>query len=113
MTRRDFTTLIGSAAGALTCADVLAAQKSPVARIGCLAVNVSSAGSCASDCKSHSPDTYKIPECFVPIDLHTPDWSDGENIQTAMRHGNDDHTKRPMPATELVALRPSIVFGIT
>ena len=34
MRRRDFIILISGAAAALTCADVFAAQKSPMARIG-------------------------------------------------------------------------------
>ena len=36
MRRREFIGLLGGAAGALTCADVFAAQKSPIARIGFL-----------------------------------------------------------------------------
>ena len=37
MRRREFIGLVGGAAGAWTCADVFAAQKSPKARVGFLA----------------------------------------------------------------------------
>jgi hypothetical protein len=60
-----FVILIGYAAGALTGADVLAAQKSPL-----------------TECKSLSTDAYKIPGCLIPVDLHAPGWCNGENIQT-------------------------------
>jgi hypothetical protein len=40
MRRREFIGLLGGVAGALTCADVFAAQKSPMARVGYLIVGV-------------------------------------------------------------------------
>ena len=48
MKRREFIALLGGAAGAWTCADVFAAQKSPIARLGYLIVGVPPTGCCAA-----------------------------------------------------------------
>ena len=61
MRRREFIGLLGGVAGALTCGDVFAAQKSPMARIGILFNGPRSPNECCADAECNSPlrDTYQ------------------------------------------------------
>ena len=106
MRRRDFIGLLGGVAGALTCADVFAAQKSRIARIGLLSVSPFD-----TECKSLRADAYRDPPCWLLSDLRALGWREGENLQIEMRLGNDDPASLPRLAAELVALQPDVLIG--
>jgi putative ABC transport system substrate-binding protein len=93
MRRRDFIALLGGAAAALTCSDVFAAQKSPIARIGFLTI-------------------LPPPNTWLQDDLRALGWRDGENVQLEIRHGSGDLAKLPQLAAELVALRPDVLIAV-
>ena len=65
--------MLGGVAGALTCADVFAAQKSPLARIGILSIFP------LTECKSF-PDTLG---CLLAPELRALGWREGENLQSS------------------------------
>ena len=67
MRRREFIGLLGGVAGALTCADVFAAQKSRIARIGGLNVSRPEVPECCatSECKSVRSDSSQNPDCWI------------------------------------------------
>ena len=87
MRRREFIGLLGGAAAAWTCADVFAAQKSPIARIGfltwlhrrCLHHAARSVAR-TPECKSFRRDAYQNPGCWLPYDLNALGWREGENL---------------------------------
>ena len=70
MRRREFIGLLAGAAGAWTCADVFAAQKSPKARIGFLSILPHP----AVECISSRRDAYQDPTCWLPYDLNALGW---------------------------------------
>ena len=107
MRRREFIGLLGGAAGALTCANVFAAQKLPKARIGFLA----QAPHPAVECKSSRPDAYQDPTCWLPYDLNALGWREGENLQIEVRSSQDGLASLPRLAAELVALRPDVLLA--
>ena len=116
MRRRDFIISISGAAAALTCADVFAAQKSPMARLGYLGSGPRPPIECDDpEGKSGGPrrDWYKIPKCVAPFltGLHALGWRVGENLQFEGRFDNGDPAKLPALAAELVALRPDILVA--
>jgi putative tryptophan/tyrosine transport system substrate-binding protein len=112
MRRRDFIALLGGAAGALTCADVFAAQKSPTARIGYLGGGPIPIECCATpECKSHRPEAYQDPACWLPYDLNALGWREGENLQIEIRLIQGDLANLPRLAAELVALRPDVLVA--
>jgi putative ABC transport system substrate-binding protein len=99
--RREFIGLLGGVAGALTCADVFAAQKSPLARIGILSIFP------LPECKSFNPD----PPCLLASDLRALGWREGENLQIEWRFADGDPAGLPRRAAELVSLRPDVLIG--
>jgi putative tryptophan/tyrosine transport system substrate-binding protein len=114
MRRRDFIT--SAAAVALTCTDVFAAQKSPMARIGVLVSGPRPPIECDDpEGKSGGPrrDWYKIPKCAAPFltGLHELGWRVGENLHIEGRFDNGDPAKLPALAAELVALRPDVLVA--
>ena len=113
MSRRDFIILISGAAAALTCGDVFAAQKSPMARIGYLTVVPPPIECCATpECRSFRMVSGTPPvACWLASDLNALGWRDGENMQLEIRHGSGDLAKLPQLAAELVALRPNVLIG--
>ena len=100
MRRREFIRLLGGVAGALTSADVFAAQKSPLARIGFL--SISPAG-----CESFQQDS-----CWIGYDLRALGWREGENLHVESRFADQDPAKLPALAAELVSLRPDVLIGV-
>jgi putative tryptophan/tyrosine transport system substrate-binding protein len=118
MRRREFIGLLAGAAGALTCADVFAAQKSPIARIGFLNMGAPpmtppfAPECCATpECKSFRRDAYQNPGCWLPYDLNALGWRGGENLLIESRWGYGDPAKLPALAAELVALRPDLLVA--
>jgi putative tryptophan/tyrosine transport system substrate-binding protein len=118
MRRRDFIILISGAAAALTCADVFAAQKSPMARIGFLFDGPRPPIECCADpeCKSFRRDTDQNPKCLRLVsrlvsDLHALGWREGENLHVEWRFADGDPASRQRLAAELVALRPDILVA--
>jgi putative ABC transport system substrate-binding protein len=115
MKRREFIRLLAGAAGALTCADVFAAQKSPVARIGFLQTGPLPPIECCADpeCKSSRHDAYRNPKCLLEFiaGLHTLGWREGENLHVEWRFADGDAASRQRLAAELVALRPDILVA--
>jgi putative ABC transport system substrate-binding protein len=119
MRRREFIGLVASAAGAWTCGDVFAAQKSPMARIGLLMTGPRrpSLIECCSDpeCKSPHRDAYQNPKCvatppgWLLPDLHALGWHEGDNLHFEGRFG--DLASLSHLAAELVALRPDVLIG--
>src|SRR5215831_6272962 len=107
MRRRDFIGLLCGAAGAWTCPDVFAAQKSPIARIGLLRV---SPLPIKSECNSGRGDND--PLCWLSVDLNALGWREGENLQIAARSSNGDLASLPRLAAELVALRPDVLIAV-
>jgi putative ABC transport system substrate-binding protein len=105
MRRREFIGLLGGVAGALTCADVLAAQKSPMARIGVL-IN-----SPTPECKSTRPDAFQDSNCWLPYDLNALGWREGENLQIEIRSSQGRLAILPRLAAEVVALRPDVLIA--
>jgi putative tryptophan/tyrosine transport system substrate-binding protein len=114
MRRRDFIGLLGGAAGAWTCPDLFAAQKSPIARIGLLAVAPLPIECCATpECNSGRRDNYVNPiNCWLSADLNALGWREGENLQIAVRSSNGDLASLPRLAAELVALRPDVLIAL-
>jgi putative tryptophan/tyrosine transport system substrate-binding protein len=109
MRRREFIGLACAAAGAWTCPDLFAAQKSPIARIGLLAVAPLPA---TPECNSGSRDNYPNPlNCWLSVDLNALGWREGENLQIAARSSNGDLASLPALAAELVALRPDVLIA--
>jgi putative tryptophan/tyrosine transport system substrate-binding protein len=92
MRRRDFIALLGGAAAALNSSDVFAAQKSPIARIGFLAL-------------------IPPPNTWLQYDLRALGWRDGENLQIEIRSSNGEIASLPRLAAELVALRPDVLIA--
>jgi hypothetical protein len=77
MRRRDFITLVGAAVtAALTRDDVFAAQKSPISRIGFLAL-------------------IPPPNTWLQYDLRALGWRDGENLQIEIRSSNAEIASLP------------------
>src|SRR5690242_12523838 len=78
--RREFIGLLGAAAGALTCADLFAAQKSPMARIGYLSVARIPIECCVtSECRSVRRECQSpCSQCLLAADLHALGWHEGE-----------------------------------
>ena len=97
--RRDFIISVGGAAGAWTCADVFAAQKSPIARIGLLSI-------------SPLPTECNPGPCWLLDDLNALGWREGGNLQIAARSSNGDLASLPRLAAELVALRPDVLIAV-
>jgi putative tryptophan/tyrosine transport system substrate-binding protein len=100
MRRREFIGLLGGVAGALSCADVFAAQKSPIARIGFLGIS-------PFGCESFQQDS-----CWIGSDLRALGWREGENLHVELRFLDHDPAKLPALAAELVSLRPDVLFGV-
>jgi putative tryptophan/tyrosine transport system substrate-binding protein len=113
MRRRDFIGLLCGAAGAWTCPDVFAEQKSPIARIGLLSDAPLPIECCATpECNSDRRDNYLVPvNCWLSVDLNALGWREGENLQIAARSSNGDPASLPMLAAELVALRPDVLIA--
>jgi putative ABC transport system substrate-binding protein len=114
MRRRDFIGLLGGVAGALTCADVFAAQKSPIARIGHLGVLPPPPECCVTpECRSVRRECQSpCAPCLLASDLRAFGWREGENLQIEVRSGNGDLASLPRAAAELVALQPDILIAI-
>jgi putative ABC transport system substrate-binding protein len=104
MRRRDFIILISGASAALTCADVFAAQKSPMARIGILSITPPPV-----ECLNR--EAYRSPKCTFASDLHALGWVEGENLQIEGRSSFGDPARLPALAAELVALRPDVLVA--
>ena len=111
MRRRDFIGLLCGAAGAWTCPDVFAAQKSPIARIGLLSVAPLPIESATPGCNSGRGDLPPI-NCWLSDDLNALGWREGENLQIAARSSNGDLASLPRLAAELVALRPDVLIAV-
>jgi putative ABC transport system substrate-binding protein len=119
MRRREFIGLLGGVAGALTCADVFAAQKSPMARIGYLDAGPIPPIECCADpeCKSPRRDWYENPKCpkggpgLTLVDLHERGWREGENVHIEGRFANGDLASLTRLAAELVALRLDVLIA--
>ena len=105
MRRREFIGLLGGVAGALTCADVFAAQKSPIARIGLLSILPWPPDACIGR------DADQIPPCWLAPDLKALGWREGENMQLEHREGGGNIANLPRLAAELVTLRPDVLIG--
>jgi hypothetical protein len=99
MRRREFIGLLGGVAGALTCADAFAAQKSPIARIGFLGIS-------PFGCESFQQDS-----CWIGSDLRALGWLEGKNLHVESRFADHDPAKLPALAAELVSLRPDVLFA--
>ena len=108
MRRRDFIGLLCGAAGAWTCPEVFAAQKSPIARIGLLSVAPLPIECCAIP----KCNNYGNPNCRISDDLNALGWRVGENLQIAARSSNGDLASLPRLAAELVALRPDVLIAV-
>jgi putative ABC transport system substrate-binding protein len=117
MRRREFIGLLGGVAGALTCADVFAAQKSRKARIGFLIVatppmpGLGPECFATPECKSFRRDAYQNPGCWLAYDLNALGWREGENLLIESRWAFGDPAKLPALAAELVALRPDLLIA--
>src|SRR5262245_18053056 len=101
MRRREFIGLLGGVAGALTCADVFAAQKSPLARIGVLSFFS------LQDCKSLSQE----PPCLIAPELRALGCREGENLQIEIRSSQGAPAGVLRWAAELASLRPDVLIG--
>jgi hypothetical protein len=108
MRRRQFIRLLGGTLGALTCDDVFAAPKSPVARVGYLSTNPLPTECCVTtECRSVRREACQnaCAPCWLTSDLHALGWREGENLQIEIRSSNGvDLTSLPRLAAELVAL---------
>jgi putative tryptophan/tyrosine transport system substrate-binding protein len=123
MRRRDFITLLGAAAGACTCGDTFAAQKSPMARIGYLQNGPLPPIECCADpeCKSPHHDAYQNPKCaagatygWLLADLHALGWHEGDNLHFEGRSNKlGDPASLLRLAAELVALRPDVLIAVS
>jgi putative tryptophan/tyrosine transport system substrate-binding protein len=105
MRRREFIGLLGGVAGVLTCADVFAAQKSPLARIGILSTGT------FQECNSSHPELFQDPPCLLARELRALGWREGENLQIERRFADGDRASLPRWAAELVSLRPDVLIG--
>jgi putative tryptophan/tyrosine transport system substrate-binding protein len=116
MRRREFIGLLGGAAGALTCSDVFAEQKSPiVARIGYLTIVPPPTECCVTpECRSVRWQACQslCGPCILASELRALGWREGENLQIEIRSSNGDLAKLPQLAAELVALRPNVLVAI-
>jgi putative ABC transport system substrate-binding protein len=111
MRRREFIGLLCGAAGAWTCPDLFAAQKSPIGRIGLLSIPPIASD---SECNSDRRDNYPNPtNCWLSVDLRALGWREGENLQIAARSCNGDIASLPRLAAELVALRPDVLIAVS
>jgi putative tryptophan/tyrosine transport system substrate-binding protein len=114
MKRREFIGLLGGSAAAWTCADVFAAQKSPIARIGYLSTGPLPIECCVTpECRSVRREACQsaCPACWLASDLRALGWRDGENLQIEIRSSsNGDLASFPRLAAELVALRPDVLI---
>jgi putative tryptophan/tyrosine transport system substrate-binding protein len=113
MRRREFIGLLAGAAGALTCADVFAAQKSTIARIGYL-VSVPQPTECCvtPECKSLRWDCQSLcAPCSLVSGLRAFGWREGENLQIEIRQSQGDLASLPRLAADLVALRPDVLIA--
>jgi putative tryptophan/tyrosine transport system substrate-binding protein len=114
MRRRQFIRLLGGTLGALTCDDVFAAPKSPVARVGYLSTNPLPTECCVTtECRSVRREACQnaCAPCWLTSDLHALGWREGENLQIEIRSSNGvDLTSLPRLAAELVALRPDVLI---
>jgi putative tryptophan/tyrosine transport system substrate-binding protein len=123
MRRRDFITLFGGAAGAWTCGDTFAAQKSAMARIGYLQNGPLPPIECCADpeCKSPHHDAYQNPKCaagatygWLLADLHALGWHEGDNLHFEGRSNKlGDPASLLRLAAELVALRPDVLIAVS
>jgi putative ABC transport system substrate-binding protein len=113
MRRREFIGLLAGAAGALTCVDVFAAQKSPIARIGYLDLIPPATECCVTpECRSVKWDCQaRCQPCWLASDLRALGWREGENLQIEIRSSNGDLASLPRLAAELVALRPNVLVS--
>ena len=113
MRRRDFIILISGAAAALTCANVFAAQNSPIARLGSLWIVPVPIECCVTpECRSVRWDCQSpCAPCLLASGLRAFGWREGENLQIELRHGSGDLAKLPQLAAELVALRPDVLIA--
>ena len=110
MRRREFIGLLCGAAGALTCADLFAAQKSPIARTGLLCIAPLPSD---PECNSDRRENYGAPvNCWLSDDLRAFGWREGENLQIEIRSSNGDLASLPRLAAELVALRPDVLIAV-
>jgi putative ABC transport system substrate-binding protein len=98
MRRREFIALLGGVAGALACADVFAAQKSPI-------LVAWPPGACIGR------EADQIPPCWLAPDLNALGWREGENMQLEHREGGGNIANLPRLAAELVTLRPDVLIG--
>jgi putative tryptophan/tyrosine transport system substrate-binding protein len=113
MRRREFIGLLGGAAAACSCADVFAAKKSPIARIGLLSIAPPPIECRATpECKSGSREAYQNPACWLPYDLNALGWREGENLQIETRSSNGDLASLPRLAAELVAPQPNVLVAV-
>jgi putative tryptophan/tyrosine transport system substrate-binding protein len=114
MRRRDFIGLLAGAAAAWRCADVFAAQKSPIARIGYLVSVPQPIECCATpECKSLRWDCQSLcPPCLLVSSLRAFGWREGENLQIEIRQSQGDLASLPRLAAELVALRPDVLIAV-
>jgi ABC transporter substrate binding protein len=112
MRRRDFIALLSGAAVVWVRAEALAAQKSPLARIGFLYTGAPQKECCASpECISLVPEAYQNSACYPAPDLHALGWREGENYRLDARFARNDPTILPRLAAELVALNPDILIA--
>jgi ABC-type uncharacterized transport system substrate-binding protein len=113
MKRREFIGLLAGAAGAWTCADVFAAQKSPIARLGYLGIAPPPTECCATpECRSVRWDCQSpCAPCLLASGLRAFGWREGENLQIEIRSSNGDIASLPRVAAELVALRPDVLIA--
>jgi putative tryptophan/tyrosine transport system substrate-binding protein len=114
MRRREFIGLVAGSAGAWTCGDVFAEQKSPIARIGYFGIVAPPTECCVTpECKSVRWQACQSPcgPCFLASDLHALGWREGANLQIEIRSSNGDLANLPRIAAELAALRPDILIG--
>jgi ABC-type uncharacterized transport system substrate-binding protein len=111
--RREFIGLLSGVPAAWTCANVFAAQKSPIARIGFLSVESPPTECCVTpECKSVRSDCQSpCGSCFLATDLRAFGWREGENLQIERRSSHGDLASLPRLAAELVALRPDVLIG--
>ena len=112
MRRREFIGLLAGATGAWTCADVFAAQKSPMARVGFLTTaRYARVAAGANRLAARIRPVVAVAEWLLP-DLHALGWHEGDNLHVEERFGNGDLASLPRLAAELVALRPDVLIGV-
>jgi putative tryptophan/tyrosine transport system substrate-binding protein len=112
MRRREFIGLLGGVAGAWTCANVFAAQKSPIARLGYLWTAQVPECCVTPECRSVRRDCQSpCAPCWLASDLRALGWREGENLQIEIRSSRSDLASLPRLAAELVALRPDVLIA--